>query len=229
MPTLDELWTWIYSPLHELTAERAANRDKSWTDLRANFLERAGLRESSDDPFVADLLKQLDGLSDSDRAALLDSNDKMDGFAYDIAKQHGTEDDGGAAETGTDEAPAGYDETAWQQYLVENGTNWNGDEASWKQFKDWFLYYAGDKGFTEPATALLNYLDSQPAADRITTLAQYGVTIKAPQPAAAAPAIDDSGTEAIRAVLGDDPMFADLTEDQRRQMLVDVRNTLGGR
>jgi hypothetical protein len=225
MPTLDELWTWIYTPLHDLTAERAANRDKSWTELRAYFLERAGLRESSDDPFVDDLLKQLDGMSDSDRAAVLDSNDKMDGFGYDIARKHGKDE---AAGQGTTEA-AGYDEAAWQRYLVENGTNWNGDEASWKQFKDWFLYYAGEKGFTEPATALLNYLDSQPATDRITTLAQYGVTITAPRPAATAPAADDSGTEAIRAVLGDDPMFADLTEDQRRQMLVDVRNTLGRR
>jgi hypothetical protein len=71
----------------------------------------------------------------------------------------------------------------------------------------------------------LSYLDSQPAEDRIATLAQYGVIIK--QPAAEVPEIDDSGTEAIREMLGDDPMFADLSEDQLRQMFIEVRDAMG--
>ncbi len=225
MTTLDELWTWIYSPLHELVAERADNRDKSWIDLRAYFLERAELQDSADNSFVDDLLTQLDELSDSDREALLDSNDQLEAFAYAIAERHAGAD--GAADAATAETAAGYDEAAWQQYLVENGAHWNGDEASWEQFKDWFLYYADEKGVAEPATALLSYLDSQPAEDRIATLAQYGVIIKQPQPAAEASEIDDSDTEAIREMLGDDPMFADLSEDQLRQMFIEVRDTMG--
>jgi hypothetical protein len=226
MTTLDELWAWIYSPLHELVAERAGDRDKSWTDLRAHFLERAELQESSDNSFVDDLLTQLDELPDSDREALLDSNDQLEGFAYATAERHAG-DSAGAADAATTETAAGYDEPAWQQYLMENGAQWNGDEESWEQFKDWLLYYADEKGFAEPATALLSYLDSQPAEDRIATLAQYGVIINQPQPAADVPVIDDSGTENIRAVLGDDPMFADLSEDQLRQMFIEVRDAMG--
>lgn len=59
MSTLDELWTWIHSPLHELTAERAGNRDKSWHYLRAHFLERTGLREAAEHPPVEEMIKSL--------------------------------------------------------------------------------------------------------------------------------------------------------------------------
>jgi len=226
MTALDELWMWIYEPLHELVAERTGNPGKSWADLRAYFLERAGLLQSSDNAFADDLLTQLDALSDSDREVLLGSSDKMDAFAYGIAEQHADAETDDEAEAETE---AGYDESAWQKYLAENGANWDGDEASWKQFKDWFLYYAEDNGVTEPATALITYLDSQSAEDRIASLAQYGVTIVRSQPAAETPEVDDAGTESIRAALGDDPMFADLTEDQLRQMLVEVRDAMGAR
>ena len=47
---------------------------------------------------------------------------------------------------------------------------------------------AGERRVTEPATALIGYLSSQGAAERITTLAQYGVIITPPAVAAAQPA-----------------------------------------
>lgn len=219
MSTLDELWTWIYSPLHELTAERAGNRDKSWNDLRAYFLERAGLREASEHPLVEEMIKKLDELSTDDRHALLDDNDKMDTFAYELAQRHA---DTGQQDEQQATGPA-YDEAAWQQYLTTNGGNWNGDEASWAQFKDWFLYYAAEAGFTQPANDLLNYLDAQAASDRIGILAQYGVTIQPAQQAA-----DEPGTAEIRELFADDEEFAGLPADQQRQALAQIRDALGG-
>ncbi|HEX4701918.1 MAG TPA: hypothetical protein VH352_07310 [Pseudonocardiaceae bacterium] len=104
MSTLDELWTWISTPLHELTAARTDDRDKSWDDLRAYFVERAGLAEPSDHPVVNDMIYQLDQLSDSDRDALLGDGDKLDGFGYEIAQLYAdaeAADDSGTAEIRT--------------------------------------------------------------------------------------------------------------------------------
>ena len=77
MPTSDELWSWIYSPLRELTGERAANPDSSWDDLRSSFLERAGLLEPSQHPLVDELIRTLDELPPDDRNALLDDGGKV--------------------------------------------------------------------------------------------------------------------------------------------------------
>jgi hypothetical protein len=70
-----------------------------------------------------------------------------------------------------------YDEQAWQVFLSENGTQWDGTEEGWDSFRQWFAYYAGEQGLSVPASALLDYLSAQPDAERIDTLGQYGVTI----------------------------------------------------
>jgi len=111
--------------------------------------------------------------------------------------EDGWRDDDHADNHSTDvavEAPA-YDERAWQEYLAENGPQWDGTEAAWTQFSEWFAYHAHDRGLAAPAAALLSHLVAQPVTERITTLAQYGVTIRTvTQPAASGsgePAYDE--------------------------------------
>lgn len=224
MSTLDELWAWIYSPLHELVAERAGNQDKSWNDLRAFFLDRAGLQTPSENTFVDELIKKLDEMPAGDRNTLLDNSDKLDALAYELARQYATTGE----EAQQPDGPA-YDEAAWQGYLARNGASWDGQQASWSQFKDWFLYYAAEAGVTRPATDLMNYLDAQAAPDRIATLARYGVIIQATRAAdAAAPVADEPGTEGFRELFTDDPDFAALSPAEQRQTLIQVRDAIGG-
>lgn len=222
MSTLDELWAWISPAVHDLAAEQAANPGKSWNDLRAYFVERAGLREATDDPLAEDVIGRLDELSDDDRGVLLGDREKLDGYVYEIARQHADE---AAQESPADES--NYDEAAWQRYLVDNGAQWDGAESSWGQFREWFLYHAKENGVGYPATGLMTHLDSQSAPDRIATLTQYGVTIQ-PGEQTTEPAADESGTTEIRTLLTADPEFAGLPVEQQRQLLVQVRDALGG-
>jgi hypothetical protein len=224
MSTLDELWAWIYPPLRELTAERASNPDLSWAELRAHFVQGAGLQEPSDAPLVQDVIGQLELLSDDDRNALLDDGDRLDSFVYELAQRHA--DAGGDQQPQAD--PAAYDENAWQAYLAENGSYWNGEESSWPQFKEWLLYYATENGFGYPATNLVNLLDGQSAPERVAALAQYGVTIH-PSEQIAEPETDESGTEEIRTLLAGDQEFSALPAAQQRQVLTQIRDALGGR
>lgn len=186
MPSVAELLAWVRPPLQELATERAANRDKPWSELRASFLTRAGLQDSTDHPLVDGLLGRLDQMSADERGALLDDSAQLEADAYALAAQHADHQDG-------DAQPAGesYDEAAWQQFLAENGPRWTGDDASWDQFSEWFLYYANDSGVGTPAAALIGHLAAQTAQDRIATFAQYGVHIAAEAaeaPAEASPA-----------------------------------------
>jgi hypothetical protein len=79
---------------------------------------------------------------------------------------------------------ATYDERAWQDYLTTSGTQWDGTDAAWPAFREWFAFYAQERGFGTPADTLLSQLDSKTSADRISTLGGYGVMIRqAPRPA----------------------------------------------
>jgi hypothetical protein len=191
--------------------------------LRAHFVQHAGLQEPSDAPLVQDMINQLDLLSAEDRNALLDDGDRLDSLVYGLAQQHA--DAGDDQQPGAD--PTVYDENAWQAYLAENGSYWNGDESSWPQFKEWILYYATENGFGYPATNLLNLLDGQSAPERVATLARYGVTIHASEQVAE-PEADDSGTEEIRTLLAGDQEFSALSAAQQRQLLTQIRDALGG-
>jgi hypothetical protein len=67
------------------------------------------------------------------------------------------------------------DTAAWQAFLPEHGARWDGQEASWDQFRTWFLYEAGQQGAEQSATAFITYAESQP--DKVAVFAEYGVTI----------------------------------------------------
>jgi hypothetical protein len=173
MPGLDELWTWVRTPVQELVARRAGGPDASWTDLRAYFVERTGVTDPSGDPLIGPLLRGLDEMPDSERTALLGDGDKFEKHVYDLATTVAT------PAAATTAAPA-YDEAVWQRFLAENGPRWAGDEGSWQQFRDWFTYQADQAGVGRPATALMDHLGTLAGPERIATFAQYGVRIAAP-------------------------------------------------
>ncbi|HET9141797.1 hypothetical protein [Actinophytocola sp.] len=221
MATADELWTWIYPPLTELVAARADDRTRSWTELRGYFLERTGLADASDHPLVADLVETLDQLSEEDSAALLDDGARLEAQVYELAVAHAdpepeAAEPAGAGEPAAADDPA-YDEAEWQRFLVDNGPRWNGEDATWGQFSEWFGYHAREAGVGQPATDLLAYLDTLSAADRITTLAQYGVVI----PTADAEPVRLT-EEDIEGLLAEDSEFADISEDRRRELIQQV-------
>jgi hypothetical protein len=139
---------------------------------------------------------------------------------------------------------AAYDEQAWQAYLAQNGPQWDGTEESWEQFRQWFANYASEQGLGAPATELLDYLAAQPAAERIATFAQYGVTITPPQEAAAQqpaaaeqggqetewPVADEVSAEEMDSITGDalkaHPEFADMSEEEGMRVISEVLDEL---
>jgi len=177
----DDVLGSMRQPLEEMRQGYNADPGKPWEERRESFLHQLGLRDASQDPVVRDLLERLDQTPEDERNKILGS-DELESMAYAIALQHAVPGEGAGAQRGGAAAPA-YDEQAWQAFLTQNGPQWDGTDASWEQFRQWFAYHAGQQGLGGPATALLGYLDTQPAAERITTFAQYGVTIAAPQTA----------------------------------------------
>jgi hypothetical protein len=182
MSTPDDVWEWIRPPLEELKQGDNADPDMPWEERRQTFLRELELSDASQHPVVELLLQRLDESPEEERNRILGS-DELNSMAYQLAQEHGAGQEAAGGEAAYDEA-APYDEQAWQAYLAENGPLWDGTEDSWEQFRDWFAYDAGQHGLSTPAAALLDYLTPQPAADRIATFAQYGVTITAPEQAA---------------------------------------------
>ncbi|HEU5469213.1 MAG TPA: hypothetical protein VFV67_01060 [Actinophytocola sp.] len=88
MATVDELWTWIYQPVQELLADRAGEAEKSWEELRASFVERAGLADPADHPLTDELVRQLDELPEDERAALLADAGRLEALVYELAERH---------------------------------------------------------------------------------------------------------------------------------------------
>jgi hypothetical protein len=169
MSTPDDVLEWILPPLEELRQELQVAPDQGWEERRAALLERLQLRDADEHPVVKELLERLDETPDDERDGLL-MGDEVVFMVHELVRQH-------VPAVGPDEA--GYDEGAWQAYLAQNGPQWDGTEESWEQFREWFAYYAAEQGVEAPATALLEHLSGQTAADRIDTFAQYGVAIGA--------------------------------------------------
>jgi hypothetical protein len=166
MGVQEDVWAWLSPALDGLKSVT----EGSWEDRRATFLEQLGLTDAAEHPVVADLLHQLDESPDEERNATL-SSDHLDSWAYGLIQAHTAEpDDQGAS-------ASGYDEQAWHAFLVTNGSSWDGTAESWPAFRQWFEYHAAEQGLAEPSTALLDYLESQPATERVSTFASYGVTI----------------------------------------------------
>lgn len=217
MTSAEELLGWVRTPLDDLKRDVNEQPDKPWTTRRTELLARLGLREPTEYPMIGELFERLDQMTNDDRTKAIKSGE-LDSVASELAKRHGV-----AQPTNQEQTPPGpaYDEAIWQTYLAENGPTWDGTEQTWAQFTQWFLYYAGERGVTEPATALIGYLSSQSAAERITTLAQYGVVIAPPAVAAQpAPGVDMDTTMAD--ILAENPRLAAIPEERRRELLAEV-------
>jgi hypothetical protein len=161
MSNVEDRWQALYAPLQELKVES----DSPWELRQAEFLDKLGLTEAEQDPVVEAFLSHLSDLTDDDRAALL-RTEQADHLLYQLLQQ--------AAPVPA--APT-YDDRAWRSYLAKHGPYWDGTDAEWVPFRVWFAYEAQQLGLGGPALALLEYLEAQPAAERIATFAQYGVTI----------------------------------------------------
>lgn len=219
MPGLDELWNWVRTPVQELVSRRASGPDRPWEELRSYFVERTAVGDASNHPLVGTLVRQLDEMPESERNALLDDGDKLESYVYGVATSVAEP----ARTTAGAAVPARpYDEAAWQRFLTENGPRWPGDEASWKQFRDWFAYQANQSGVGQPATALLDHLDTLGVAERITTLARYGVRIAAQAPTAAEQAPVELTEKDIQSILDQATGFDDIPEDRRRELIHEI-------
>lgn len=229
MPSVDEIWEWIYQPVQELKRDCSATPDTPWETRRETFLSELGLSAADQDPAIEELLRKLDEMPDADRKSVIGS-DQLDNLAYEVAARHGvavgSQAQDGAHEQGQQGGGAeqSYDEDKWQAFLEQYGPHWDGTAGSWDQFKEWFLYYAREGGFEAPASSLLDYLTTQDVAGRIATLATYGVVIA---PAAQAHQGDDapvteSNLDGIMAELAEDPEWGDIPEERRRELIAEA-------
>jgi len=219
MPSVDELWAWLQTPVQELVTYKADNPDKTWEEHRTYFVERLGLSDPSDHALVDELVRYLEDRPD-ERDTLLEDTSRIEPVVLEIVERHAV-DDVPAEEAGD----GSYDEVAWQAFLVENGARWIGDDETWPAFREWFVYYAADASLGQPANALMEYLDAQSAPARIATFAQYGVVIAVAEEEAADPAAEaplELSDEEVQALIDEDPEFADIPEERRRELIAQL-------
>lgn len=94
----------------------------------------------------------------------------------------------------TPEAAGGYDESAWHAFLPEFGARWDGTDASWEQFRTWFVYEAGQRGLSKAADGFVAYVAG--TSDKVAAFAQYGVRVGAAAQAGAAAQTGAAGATA---------------------------------
>lgn len=211
MQAVEEVWPAVVEPLEKLRTEMGERPDLPWAEHRENLWRE--LSAVAADPVVECLLGWLDELPESDRTSLVGSDDLF-GYAY----QAMAAADLAAGPAG--EPAAGYDENAWFAYLAENGTRWDGTAGSWDAFREWFQYYAAEAGLGTPAQLFLDHLERMAPADRITLLAEYGVPIQAPEPAA--DPVDPRVRMIMDQVLAAEPEYADIPEARRIELVTAI-------
>jgi hypothetical protein len=208
MPTVDEAWALVASPLENLRVDAINQPDLPWTERRDRF--HSELTALTTGPFVDQLVNWLNDMSETDRQALLPT-EQLPTEAYQLLTRIVVDTGAAASDTAT-----AYDETAWFAYLAENGARWDGTAESWDKFRDWFVYDATNAGFQAPATLLFDYLGKLATADRITMFAQYGVTIRPPAPAVS---IDPRVKQIMDDLLTRKPAYADIPEARRIELV----------
>lgn len=213
--TVDQFLEQIHPALDAL-----AESQEPWQDRREAFVRQLGALGLSDDPLTAQLMERLDSVSDDERATMLAGREF--GLSEAPVEEQASGQPGQAAGGGAAGGP-GYDEQAWQAYLAQNGPSWDGSRDSWGQFRQWFLYYADERGLQEPATGLMEYLDGQSADERVSTLAQYGVSIaQGSQEDEPDEVADEDIDSMMRELLEQQPELAEIPEDIRRQLIIEA-------
>jgi hypothetical protein len=233
MSTPEEVLGWMRPALDEMKQGYTADPGTPWEERRESFLNQLGLYDAGQHPVVQELLERLDDMPQDERHRILGSDNELDALAEQLIPEPAAgQEPQPAAGQGEGSAERAYDEQAWQGYLAQNGPQWDGTDATWDQFRQWFEYHAGQQGLGAPATALLDYLAAQPAAERITTFAQYGVTIQTQQDQeeTAQPADAEVSAEDIQSIAGDalkaHPEINDMSEDERMKAMSEVLDRL---
>jgi hypothetical protein len=212
----DELWAWVFPPLEQLRDRCTAEPDAPLEQHFAAFLEELGVREVVDQPLLWSFWERLEALPDDAERTRFLAGDAAATLVYDLVQEHaGQQEQAGVPEQALDT----YDEAGWQAFLAEHGSRWDGTGPSWTQFREWFLYEAGQQGFGTPTTMLATYLDSLDVAERIDALAQYGVTVPAQWGGAD---VDPASLAIADELLQENPEFADIPEERRRELMAEV-------
>jgi hypothetical protein len=214
---VDEVWGWLYQPLQDLKQDHAADPDKPWDVRRAAFLEQLGLTDPAEHPVTHLLIQRLEGLSDEDRHSLLSADD-IDTVAYEVVQQCTSEpgEDAGAV-----------DDNAWHAFVATNLALWDGAAESWPQFAEWFVYHGGEQNLGTPAKTFADHVTGMSNEERISTIAQYGVTIATPATPAGTPpapvtAADESTKALIDEILKERPELAAIPEERRLELIAQV-------
>jgi hypothetical protein len=151
-------------------------------------------------------------------------------YLDELGQQHAADQESAGQAASAPAAERHYDEAAWSQFLIANGSFWDGTQASWARYRDWFAGTAAAQGFGPPVAGLLTYLEAQAVPDRISTLAAYGVIVaEAAQPAAtpdaprgASSGRDEFARSLMAELLASQPELAAISEDRRWELLAGV-------
>lgn len=204
MSEVDELWNWIGPPLLALRQRRHREPTTAWHEHFAEFLRELNIAEADQHPVTRSLRDRLDAIPDAgDRDRLVES-DEFERIAYRIIE---------------DAVGGGYDEAAWHAFAATNLPHWNGAAESWREFAEWFVYWAAAAGLAVPATAFMEHAGPMSNDDRIALFAQYGVTVR---PAAPQVALDAATEAAMAELLAADARFAGIPEARRRELAAEV-------
>ncbi|TDV35442.1 hypothetical protein [Actinophytocola oryzae] len=226
MAVLEETWEWVYPSLRDLEADVVENPDRTWEERRAYLVERLGLTDPADHPVAEALVRWLDELPDDDRAVLIGGED-LERQAYEVIRVFV---DAASEVAGDEPADESYDQAAWQSFLLEYGPHWDGTAQTWEQFRDWFDYHGRERGLGVPTNGLLAYLAAQSPEERVATFAQYGVVIAVAQNAAEnspqLPSVAEVEDAHMSDLLAEEPAFAQIPEDRRRELIAEALGEL---
>jgi hypothetical protein len=116
----------------------------------------------------------------------------------------------------------------WNSYLAQNGPRWDGTEASWQQFRDWFLY---DAATHQVGTSAAGFIALAESGEKRAVFADYGVALPSGSPPGAgtpeAPDLLDRlrlevMEPALEHALNAEPALAALGQDRLRELLAEV-------
>src|SRR4051812_41525100 len=122
------------------------------------------------------------------------------------AQGSGSAGDGSADQAGA-AAPAEEDPSAWNDFLIANGSAWDGTEPSWQPFVDWFVYHADAAGVGRSARGFWHLAG---ANQPLSVFAQYGIAVAAGVQEPATAATEDVATQ-LAALSAD--ILADFRQD----------------
>ncbi len=126
-----------------------------------------------------------------------------------------------AVATGDAERDAPFDMGAWESYLAQWQSGWDGTDASWTGFVEGLRYWAPD-GLRAAVDQLL---DSAETTGRVEVLAAYGLVAAAqptvPEPVAS-PESAITSHAVIASVLKDRPDLAALGEARLEELFTEV-------